>query len=163
MDTSPDTPLFQPCKTCGIEKAIEEFWRGFKHCIECQSRKQRLYSYSPKARETLRKRVARWRAKNKERDREIARAYEERHPEKTEARKLLSAAVRRGEIVKPEECEGCGQTKRLQAHHEDYSKPLVVQWLCSLCHGMQHRKDEDVRDKLDVTPSEFDVTPSRVS
>lgn len=31
-------------------------------------------------------------------------------------------------------------TKNLQAHHEDYSKPLDVRWACRKCHLESHGK-----------------------
>jgi hypothetical protein len=70
--------------------------------------------------------------------------------EKRRARATLNRAVARGEIAKPflcarfsEECSptyaGFGQV--LVAHHEDYSQPLSVVWLCHRCHGAVHRRD----------------------
>lgn len=42
-----------------------------------------------------------------------------------------------GELTRPESCEKCGAVG-VVAHHEDYRKPLVVQWLCDVCHGKRH-------------------------
>lgn len=55
---------------------------------------------------------------------------------KHSARQLVRNAVRRGEIKKPSKCQSCGVKTRLQAHHDDYTKPLDVVWLCAFCHGV---------------------------
>lgn len=60
-----------------------------------------------------------------------------------QARKLLNRAVASGKIAKPSECQRCHREasgRRLHGHHDDYSKPLEVRWLCSDCHGLIHRK-----------------------
>lgn len=49
-------------------------------------------------------------------------------------------AVDRKLIIKPKLCEGCGQEKVLQGHHEEYSKPLDVIWLCITCHKIADKK-----------------------
>ncbi len=42
----------------------------------------------------------------------------------------------------PEGCVSCGvQGKRLEAHHDDYSKPLEVRYLCGKCHRAWHREN----------------------
>lgn len=77
----------------------------------------------------------RWRAKNGYHN-EIN--SKERYPEKEKARYQLLKAVNRGEVVKL----GCEVCRRIdtQAHHDDYSKPLKVRWLCPLHHTEIHRK-----------------------
>lgn len=59
---------------------------------------------------------------------------------KTIARQLLNNAVKSGKIKKPQDCSGCNQKLRLTAHHDNYSQPLKVTWLCYECHGLLHRK-----------------------
>lgn len=63
--------------------------------------------------------------------------------EKVKARAAIRNAVQAGKVIKPHACEGCGDTLHLlHAHHEDYAKPFDVQWLCSICHGLVHRKNK---------------------
>jgi ribosomal protein S27AE len=64
------------------------------------------------------------------------RRYRERNPEKDKARSKVHKAIRTGKLVRSA-CEGCGE-KKVQAHHEDYSKPLEVRWLCIACHRKEH-------------------------
>jgi hypothetical protein len=49
----------------------------------------------------------------------------------------LNAYVRRG-VIQKGPCEVCGTDKEIQAHHDDYSKPLKVRWLCRY-HRLQLR------------------------
>jgi hypothetical protein len=65
--------------------------------------------------------------------------FASRSPEqvKAAARSVLHQAVYAGTIVR-QPCEVCGTTEKLHAHHEDYSKPLEVRWLCYLHHRQLH-------------------------
>lgn len=49
----------------------------------------------------------------------------------------LRRAILRGEIIKGH-CMVCG-SNNVQAHHEDYAKPLEVMWLCGKHHRQLHR------------------------
>ena len=41
--------------------------------------------------------------------------------------------------LKKGKCEKCG-AKKVVAHHDDYTKPLVVRWLCQPCHITLHKR-----------------------
>ncbi len=41
-------------------------------------------------------------------------------------------------MLEPQPCEVCGSTVRVVAHHDDYSKPLEIRWLCRSHHGLLH-------------------------
>ena len=56
----------------------------------------------------------------------------ERYPEHEKARMITYRAIRSGKI-KREPCEICGLEK-VHAHHDDYSKPLKIRWLCRKHH-----------------------------
>jgi hypothetical protein len=90
-----------------------------------------------------------WKAKNKERHAELARAYRTRNREKTKAQNQLNYAIRCGRMERLA-CEKCGTCERVHAHHHDYSKPLDVHWLCYQCHKLAHPvDDEDLEVKFD--------------
>lgn len=52
----------------------------------------------------------------------------------------LRYALRKGKIIKADICQICGCDGKLQAHHDDYDKPLDVIWLHQRCHTELHRK-----------------------
>jgi hypothetical protein len=61
-----------------------------------------------------------WRSKNKE---------------KTKAQRMVRYQLSKG-MIAPSGCVICG--KKAHAHHEDYSKPLEITWLCPTHHGARH-------------------------
>lgn len=62
-------------------------------------------------------------------------------PEKYKARSVLNNAIASGKIIKPTSCEFCHKTgTRIHGHHDDYSKPLQVIFLCQTCHKNIHLK-----------------------
>lgn len=50
------------------------------------------------------------------------------------ARRKVIKAISMGELGKPSICSECFSEGQIEAHHEDYSKPLDVLWLCKKCH-----------------------------
>lgn len=59
------------------------------------------------------------------------------------ARRAFASAKAKGLIIAPDRCVRCGriggsETGRVEGHHEDYTKPLDVVWLCTCCHSIRH-------------------------
>lgn len=69
---------------------------------------------------------------------EINRLYRAKYPERYKARNTLNNAIRDGKITR-QPCAICGSVPA-QAHHEDYTQPLTVEWLCRTHH---REKDAD--------------------
>ena len=119
------------CTKCKKEKALTEFYfsksKGsyYMPCKVC-SRKVSLASwnknYTPEQKRKIWKRASRNSMKAS--------------PEKWFARRMVIRAMRHGVLIqKP--CFVCEKPKT-DAHHEDYSKPLEVIWLCRNCHIARH-------------------------
>jgi hypothetical protein len=68
------------------------------------------------------------------------------------ARRLLNAAVQSGKVIRLP-CEACGN-QRSHGHHEDYTKPLDVRWLCATCHRREH-SDERLAKQFGITVDEL--------
>lgn len=124
------------CKYCQQEKenvTVYERWRknlkrGMVYvCRECNTERKRKYRQSKHGKEAI-KAASR-------------RAYL-KHREKWLARAKMRNAVKRGELHKPTKCSICNLERTLQGHHEDYTKPLEVKWLCTGCHADADRKLE---------------------
>jgi DNA-binding XRE family transcriptional regulator len=58
--------------------------------------------------------------------------------EKMSARRKASLALARG-LIERRACETCSNSKA-EMHHDDYSKPLAVRWLCKPCHAAHHAR-----------------------
>ena len=51
-------------------------------------------------------------------------------------------AVKKGLLTRPKFCSVCGREVFVEAHHEDYNKPLEVIWVCKSCHENIHHLNE---------------------
>lgn len=150
--------MVDTCKVCGVTSKIAEFYDGLKsRCKECHKQKVRenrtaragyyraydaeRYQNDPKVRE----RHQRYQKTEAGRAsmRKSRQKWLDENEEKRAAHVILGNAVRDGRKQKPVLCEGCGEApSRLHGHHEDYSKPLDVVWLCPKCHRAAHFNKE---------------------
>jgi hypothetical protein len=76
--------------------------------------------------------------------RESERIYSRAHAatfshERRRAYILVQGALSRGDLIR-RPCEVCGLGRRIHAHHDDYTQPLVVRWLCTQHHKQHHAK-----------------------
>lgn len=63
--------------------------------------------------------------------------YRKNFPYKVSCHQKIFHAIRKGLLIKLP-CVKCGNQKS-SAHHNDYTKPLDVIWLCHTCHMDLHR------------------------
>jgi hypothetical protein len=73
-----------------------------------------------------------------ERSVEYKNRFRAKNPEKAKAHDIVKNA-KAAKLLIPNPCQSCGSTEEIHAHHDDYSKPLQVTWLCRKCH-IQHHK-----------------------
>ena len=59
------------------------------------------------------------------------------------AHKKVARAIKGGRLI-PGPCEVCGTRRNIHAHHDDYTKPLEVRWLCSSHHQIWHLTNEPI-------------------
>lgn len=70
---------------------------------------------------------------------ENAKEWRKNNREKAKAWSAVGNAILLGDLEKPIYCELCGVFDvKIHAHHEDYSLPLDVIWLCHDCHMKIH-------------------------
>lgn len=72
---------------------------------------------------------------------------------KERAHNIVEKAVLYGRIFRPANCEQCGSgsvfkdgRSGIQAHHDDYDKPLSVRWLCQQCHHEWHSNNKAINE-----------------
>lgn len=137
------------CNICQLDKPETEFYprkaerqgEYLSACKVCRSQKKKTEKYSDietsreKGKEIMRK----FRHNNPEKCKETHKKWRQKNKEKYNVKDFVRRAIKSGKLHKPKLCEFCFQPKPLQGHHEDYSKPLDVKWLCAGCHKSWHR------------------------
>lgn len=73
----------------------------------------------------------------KVREADRVRGFHCADPVKNHARRALNHAIDAGRLIRGC-CEVCG-APNAEGHHEDYSRPLEVRWLCRPHHAEIHR------------------------
>ena len=134
------------CKGCKKTLPMAEFYRhkamadGFLNfCKTCVKNRVRMYRQDnlEDCREYDRQRY-RSSESRKQQLRDFSRnAFLD--PVKSKAWRTTSNAIRDGKLRRPNTCSTCGVICKPEAHHEDYSSPLDVRWLCRSCHCKLHR------------------------
>lgn len=159
------------CRDCGLTKPLNEFYphpemrdghlNKCKDCVRGRVLKHRSHNldrireYDRKRHNTDKGRSRRaaysrkmsidpeWVEKQKIKKKE----WIEKNRIKRAAHILAGNAIRSGLLVR-EPCFKCGSCVDVDAHHEDYMRPLDVVWLCGLCHGLRHQEiNEEKRKK----------------
>jgi hypothetical protein len=121
------------CSKCNEPKPAGEFYARTRECKGCYcarvraNRAARREQYSEYERRRLHT------PEREQQRREAQRRRRSAHPEKNRARAMVGREVKAGRLIR-QPCEVCGTNERVQAHHDDYSKPLEVRWMCFKCH-----------------------------
>lgn len=144
------------CSLCGVKKPQEDFYKSKKHtsgyenrCKECNcrsSRKRLANSYRTDPKERKRQHEAFLSRKAEGRHIITEKRMRIKYREKYIARYKFRNAVNAGKIAKLP-CEVCGNPES-QGHHEDYSKPFEVIWLCIVHHAQHHSLQRELSKHL---------------
>lgn len=130
------------CFKCKKKKPLNEFYKHSqmkdghlnkcKTCNKADARKHRE--------ENIERIRAYDRARGNRQSKEYLQAYREKYPNKYKAHGTVNRAIRAGKLF-VEQCEVCGSTENIHAHHDNYLKPLNVRWLCSAHHHQWHAEN----------------------
>lgn len=168
------------CFKCEEEKPLNDFYRHpqmldghvnkCKECNKADVRRHRLlnidiirkYDRNRPNEDERRKQRYEYYHKNKEdpdfkkKIRESRIKYTNDNPIKRAAHIQWGNFIRNNEYLKRDKCSACGDNYSLEAHHEDYTKPLSVIWLCKNCHGARHKEiNREIRNGVDWSSKGF--------
>jgi len=145
----PVAPGLWACTGCGGHLTPDRFYptetntsKLTSRCRACHGRQSIATRDPDKTRKNGRESSRRARLERPEeiRRRERARSLARPRGIETEARRLLNVAVKSGKMARPCQCSKCLSPGKIQGHHEDYSRPFDVVWLCVQCHADRHRE-----------------------
>lgn len=142
------------CFKCGELKPLDMYYvhkmmadGHLNKCKECtkkdtgerEKRKFQDPEWREKELDRHREKAKRYREEckpSKEENKVTSKKWQQNHPTKRKAHNLASSAIKCGRLIK-RPCEICGNLK-VEAHHDDYEKPLSVRWLCKTHHAEHH-------------------------
>lgn len=134
------------CRACREVKNLDEFYShpAGAHgrdsiCKVCQKARMKARRRTdPAVQEYDRNRDKT--PERKARIRAVVIQWRKDNPDAYRAQTAVGNALRDGRLTKGP-CEVCGSAD-VHGHHDDYSKPLVVRWLCPLHHQRHHAAEK---------------------
>jgi hypothetical protein len=160
------------CSKCGVEWGLDGFHRGAKWCKICKNEQRRKYyqvnrnriskyrselrrnnlneirekerKYRHSIRSKLCERDRKYYQTNKEKIRDYIKRYRQANRKKCDATSKLCRAIKQGLLQRSKICEMADDSclGQIEAHHDDYDKPLEVRWLCKSHHRRLHAEVE---------------------
>jgi hypothetical protein len=152
------------CRQCKVEKELDKFYKHSKmadghlnKCIVCVKENVKNYrllnlekvKLEVKKRAKDPNRVASKKKYEQSEKGKLAKkramdSYKERYPMKRASHIMVGSALLTGKIVKPNCCSECNSSKKIEAHHDDYTKPMELRWLCEKCHKEWHKHNKAI-------------------
>jgi hypothetical protein len=152
------------CRECHVEKPLSDFYKHAamgdghlnkcKPCVKSRVNKHREVNletireydkrrsnkpHRVKARKDYQQTEAGKLAKKKAMD-----AYNKRYPMAYATHVIAGNAIRDGKLIPASSCSICGSAEKIEGHHDDYTKPLDVRWLCEQCHKAWHKINKPI-------------------
>ncbi|KKM01346.1 hypothetical protein LCGC14_1795390 [marine sediment metagenome] len=135
------------CTKCKQEKPVGDFslnrGRPRPRCKECSKAEARLYNKNGYYRNYLREYYKRPEAREQRKKRMIEYRTRPAVRIKNLARWFVNHEIRSGRLNR-QPCAFCGEEQG-EAHHKDYTQPLMIVWLCKACHHQVHIEMQDTR------------------
>jgi len=133
------------CNKCSTSKPLTDFYKHAsqknglqQNCKVCDRKRAKVYhaANAEKVNATSRN----WQAANPGYAAASSAAYKAEHPERIQAKDAVNYAIKKGELIRPEDCSACGVQCKPQGHHGSYAEKdrLDVVWLCRSCHKRLH-------------------------
>ena len=142
------------CSKCHRDLPLDDFWSDSRAtdgkrsaCRECFSasvtewrrnnpdKVRVINSQERRGDETVAEYQRRYKQAHREELNERQREARAAAPRRDRARDAVRRALLRGDLTRSDVCDRCGATgRRIEASHDDYDQPLVVEWLCVRCH-----------------------------
>ena len=132
--------LLGKCKKCTKNDSTARRWNKIEEIREYDRQRGRTKPH--------REKVRKYSHEHPEQICTYKNVYRQKYPQRTAARNAVSNAVRDGHLVK-QPCEVCNDTNS-EGHHDDYSKPLQVRWLCDFHHKQHHLTIREQERKMNV-------------
>lgn len=158
------------CRICKVEKPLSDFYKKsdmrdghFNNCKDCHNARSSAWAKANKDRVNERNRERSKTQEHKDRRkkqytsergrqiaREAVRRYRKKRPMIDVAHRFVKFALEKGLLARPGKCSECESNERIEAHHDDYTKPDVVRWLCKNCHETWHRFNQPIYEDKEM-------------
>lgn len=159
------------CKVCYEQKPLTEFYKNSgmtdgrinvckichnKRCVEwTKQNRDRVNANNRKRAKLPEKKLARKNECKSEKAiiarREAVQRYRLKKPYVQSAHRFVRLAIEKGLWTRAEHCSQCNLSGAIEAHHDDYTRPDVVRWLCKACHEEWHRTNKPIFVSKDIT------------